>query len=129
METTFHKNDFYINKQEKWYNNQGKLDRGDDLPAVINYYKNDGGRFSEQWFKNGVRHRDSQLIDGKTIDLPAFIMYYKNEKKRREDWWKNGRHEKIITYNYKFSDFYVGEDGRKNFVKCETEVWELAEGF
>jgi hypothetical protein len=70
-------------------------------PASIQYFNN-GNISSEEWYKNGLLHRDG--------DLPAFISYYKNGNKRREDWYING---KGIRYGDKAGRIEYNQDGTK----------------
>ena len=82
-----------------WRNENGKLHRDDDMPAVIywngskSWFKNGeyhrdgnlpayiGSDGTQAWWKNGLRHRDE--------DLPAVI-----HADGKQEWWKEGKREK-----------------------------------
>lgn len=84
---------------KRWYNENGQLHRGGDLPASVcasgnkQWFKN-GKRHrangpaivwingAESWFKNGKRHRDG--------DLPASVSY-----DGTKSWFKNGKIQAI----------------------------------
>lgn len=44
--------------QETWRNQNGQLDRPNDLPAVQKFSPETGKRIEAQWFKDGRRHRE-----------------------------------------------------------------------
>lgn len=122
-EIIYDSSDSNFAKKERWYNNQEKLDREDDLPAVIKYYEN-GNKGLESWLKNGVLHRNSsELKDGVATDLPAFITYDRNGRKIEEVWFKDGRCEKIINYKYE-SRVVSCNNIVSSVVKCKTKVWK-----
>lgn len=59
-----------------------RYDSVKDLPAVVEYTKN-GTLKKEEWYKNGVRHRDNFL--------PADIAYFISGKKRYEKYYMDGK--------------------------------------
>lgn len=52
-----------------WENNQGKIHRENDLPAVISFYETGEIDFCE-WYQNGEPYRDNP-------NAPDFLEYYK----------------------------------------------------
>ncbi len=71
-------------KLKKWYDS-GRLYRGDDLPAVVEYHS--CGKMQRQaWYTTyetmGMLHRDK--------GLPAVVKYYPSGKKKCEEWYEYG---------------------------------------
>lgn len=64
-------------EEEVWLSKNGKYNRGDDLPASINY-REDGTLYLRKWYKNDQFHRRNG---------PAMIEYDENEKVIEERWY------------------------------------------
>ena len=101
------------------FNENGKSHSYDDLPAVINYYK-DGELNSLYWCKDGENHRDGDEpanvnydINGKITRIiyykngrvhrdknrPADIAFYQDGNRKIENWYINGIIQKAVYYN------------------------------
>ena len=95
---------------ERWYRN-GKLHRDGDLPAVIRYCRWNGTLAHEEWWCDGVKHRDDGPAvrwyreDGTNVDHeqwyrndvkhrdddgPAVIRYYSDGSLEYEAWYRSG---------------------------------------
>jgi HSP20 family molecular chaperone IbpA len=64
----------YLKYNLESYDNEGKLHRDDDLPALI---EKDEHSFVEAWYKHGVLHRDGD-------------MYAVNDQNYEKRWYKHG---------------------------------------
>jgi len=94
-------------RYEVWRDEVTKeLHRDNDLPALIEYYKN-GRVYREKWYSNGKLHREN--------DLPAYITYYNTDVNRIVD--NNGVIESVCI-----EEWYVnGELHRENDLPAYIE--------
>jgi hypothetical protein len=68
-------------RRECWFDNKGKLHRGNDIPAVITYME-DGRISDKQWWIHGMKHRNG--------DKPAYMSYgitFRTERVSLTSYW------------------------------------------
>ncbi len=71
---------FKDDKNELWFNAEGLLHRGGDLPAETLY--ENGKKVIKRWWHNGSQHRDG--------GLPAEI-WYENGQEIKKLWYRDGK--------------------------------------
>ena len=76
-------------KIEVWRDENFQISRSDDLPSIIKYDRLDKEKVQE-WYKNGVLHRDN--------DLPASIEINSFGNKTKK-WYQHGTLNKIFIYH------------------------------
>lgn len=105
----YYNNETNKKQAEKWLNEDKKLNREGDLPAVTFYYEN-GNKERESWYTNNVliksifysedekKEKEEWYDEYKNIhregDLPAVTKYYENGNKEHEIWYKNGTYHR-----------------------------------
>lgn len=97
------------NVKKTQYKTNFKLDREDDKPAYLVYYKNGNVKEEEYWVK-GLRHREN--------DKPARIFYHDNGTVQSEEYWVDNKRYRefnkpvIVRFN----------KGNETYVYCNEGV-------
>ncbi len=118
-------NGFVTKKYFKDYklHRETKDEKGDALPAWIQYYAN-GNKRIEKWYLNGVLSRPQGEDDNKDDDeyqieiaenmLPTVIHYYENGNPQTKIWFRNGKRHRI---------FYPAVIGFYDSGEIRSECW------